>query len=236
MGLLERLICPRYRERIDPIDHQTFYAELDARPRLRGWLHLVAAFAAAIGLIALVANAHSTEARIGAWTYGIASIALYATSSSYHIFARSPRVRTIMQRADHSMIYVLIAGTFTPVALLNLDDPLRTISLVMMWSGAVTGVLLKTVWFSRASKVATAMYLVLGWAGLLAFPALTSHPRALLLIATGGILYTVGAVLFFTRRPRWTSTWFGYHELWHSFGIAAGALIFIANLGLIRAA
>lgn len=218
------------------MDLLEFDAELDARPRLRGWLHLFALVAAVVGLVFLVANAHSTPARIGAWVYGITSIALYATSSSYHILARSPRMRTVMQRADHTMIYLLIAGTFTPIGLVTLDGPLRIVALTTMWTGAIVGMLLKIVWFERAARLGAAMYLVLGWAGVLAFPALWTHRWALLLIATGGILYTVGAALFFLGRPRWTGDWFGYHELWHSFGVAAGALFFVANLGLIRAA
>lgn len=217
------------------MDLNAFYAELAARPRLRGFLHLLATLAAAAGLVVLVRSAHTTEARIGAWIYGVTSIGLYATSSSYHVFARTPRARSIMQRADHSMIYVLIAGSFTPVALLTLDGPLRVLALGTMWLGAVVGMLVKMVWFHRFSRFGFALYLILGWAGLLAFPALWSHRRALLFIAAGGILYTVGAVLFAMQRPRWKSSWFGYHELWHTFGVAAGALLFAANLGLVSA-
>jgi len=217
------------------MDLETFYAELDSRPRLRGRLHLLATFAAAVGLVILVRDAHSTEARIGAWIYGLTSIGLYATSASYHVFARSPRTRTVMQRADHTMIYLLIAGTFTPVALLTLDGVPRVLALGTMWVGTVFGMVLKMVWFDRFRRLGGTLYIVLGWAGLLAFPALWSPRRALLLIAAGGILYTIGAVLFMLQRPRWNSRWFGYHELWHAFGIAAGALCFAANLGLVRA-
>lgn len=225
--------CPKKMKH--PLDLNAFYAELAARPRLRGRLHQLATAAAAVGLVVLVRNANTTEARIGAWIYGLTSLGLYATSSSYHVFARSPRARRIMQRADHTMIYFLIAGSFTPIALLALDGPIRVIALGTMWLGAIIGMLVKMVWFNRFRRFGFALYLILGWAGLLAFPALRSHPKTLLFIAAGGILYTVGAVLFALQRPRWNSSWFGYHELWHTFGIAAGALLFAANLGLVSA-
>lgn len=218
------------------MDLQTWRAELAERPRLRGWLHFVATFAAIVGLVVLVHNAADTQARIGAWVYGVTSIALYATSSSYHIFARTPRFRAVMQRADHTMIYILIAGSFTPVALLTMHGTTMQIALVIMWSGAALGVLAKMAWFSRASRFGAALYIVLGWAGLMAFPSLWSHPWAFVLIVAGGLLYTVGALLFALHRPRWSGRWFGYHELWHTFGVGAGVLIFFANLILVQTA
>lgn len=217
------------------MDLDTFNAELSARPRLRGRLHLVAAVVAVVGLVVLVENAHSTQARVGAWIYGLTSIGLYAVSATYHVFARSPRLRTVMQRADHTMIYVLIAGTFTPIVLVTLHGSAKVAALTIMWLGASVGIVVKMVWFNRFSKFGGALYIVLGWAGLMAFPALLPRPGTLALIAAGGILYTVGAVLFATKRPRWKGNWFGYHEVWHTFGISAGVLLFIANLTLLRA-
>ena len=170
-----------------------------------------------------------------AWVYGIASILLYLTSSSYHVFARSVRARRIMQRADHSMIFVLIAGSFTPSAVLMLPDPLRWWSLGVMWGGAAVGVTLKLVAMERFPKLGAALYIVLGWAGLMAFPALAQRPGTLALFAAGGLLYTVGAIFFALNRPVLSPRWFGYHEVWHSFTAAAGALLYAANLGLVRA-
>ncbi len=212
-----------------------FHAELAARPRLRGRLHLVAAFAAVVGLVVLVASARSTQACIGAWIYGTTSVGLYAVSATYHVLARSPRLRSIMQRADHAMIYLLIAGTFTPIVLVTLHGSAKVAALTIMWLGATVGIVAKMAFFGRFDRFGGALYIVLGWAGLMALPALWPRPGTLALIAAGGILYTVGAALFATKRPRWQSNWFGYHEVWHTIGISAGVLIFIANLHLVRA-
>jgi hemolysin III len=205
------------------------------RPRLRGRLHLAAAVVSIGGLVWLVRAAASTEATVAAWVYGLSSLLLYATSGTYHVFARSIRARRIMQRADHSMIYLLIAGSATPAGLLLMDGWARAALLGLMWAGAATGVVLKLVAFERLRKLGGALYIVLGWAGLLALPAFLAHPGALALMVAAGVLYTVGAILFAAGRPRLSPTWFGYHEVWHVLGVTAGALLFVMNLGLISA-
>jgi len=204
------------------------------RPRLRGRLHLCAGVASVAGLVWLVRSASTPRALVAAWVYGIAATLLYLTSATYHVFARSPEARRILQRLDHSMIFVLIAGTFTPVSLLLLDGGWRWISLAAMWAGAVTGIVIKVVAFERLRRLGNALYIVLGWAGLLALPALIHRPGLLVMIAIAGLLYTGGAILFAMKWPRWTSEWFGYHEVWHSLGVGAGAVLFVVNLGLIR--
>lgn len=206
------------------------------RPRLRGRLHLLAAVVSIGGLVWLVRSAHSPEATVAAWVYGLTSLLLYTTSGTYHVFARSARARQVMQRADHSMIYLLIAGSATPAGLLLLDGWWRAVVLGLMWAGAATGIVLKLVAFDRFKKLGGALYIVLGWAGILTFPALWERPASLALFAAGGILYTVGAALFAAGRPRLSPRWFGYHEVWHCMGVAAGVLLFVSNLGVIRAA
>lgn len=204
------------------------------RPRLRGRLHLLAAVVSVAGLVWLVRAAPSTEALIAAWVYGVSSVLLYTTSGTYHVFARSPRARRVMQRADHSMIYLLIAGSATPACVLLMDGWPRAALLGLLWAGAATGVVLKLVAFDRFRKLSGALYIVLGWAGMLALPALLSRPTALVLIIVAGVIYTAGAALFAAGRPRLSPRWFGYHEWWHVMGVAAGALLFAMNLGLIR--
>lgn len=205
------------------------------RPKLRGRLHLLAAIVSVGGLVWLVRAAESTEATVAAWVYGVSALLLYATSGTYHCFARSIRARKIMQRADHSMIYLLIAGSATPALVLLMDGWARAALLGLMWAGAATGVVLKLVAFERLKKLGAALYIVLGWAGLLALPAFMDHPGALALMVTAGVLYTVGAALFAAGRPRLSPKWFGYHEVWHVMGTTAGVLLFVMNLGLIRA-
>jgi len=203
------------------------------RPRLRGCLHLGAAVVSLAGLVwLLVAAPTSRSLAVGA-VYGLTAVALYATSATYHMFAGSDRARSRMQRLDHAMIYVLIAGTYTPIAVLAVPNPWRWPSLALMWSGAIAGVVLG-LQHPRFRRSAAALYIVLGWAGLMALPGLLDRPGLLLLVAIGGLTYTVGAALFAAGWPRRSARWFGYHELWHALGIAAGAVLFAANLGLVR--
>jgi hemolysin III len=200
---------------------------------LRGRVHQLAFFASIVGLGWLIHDAHGARAVTAAWVYGIAMVLLYLASSSYHLYARSPRTRQVMRRVDHSMIYVLIAGTYTPVCLLALSGMWRWALLAVVWVGAVIGVVLKAMALDRFPKLGFTLYLVLGWAAIAALPSLAARPDLLALAALGGILYTVGAVLFALRRPGPTAAWFGYHEVWHVFGVAAGVAFFVLNLGLI---
>jgi len=203
------------------------------RPRLRGRLHAVAAALSVGALVWLVRSAASMEARVAAWIYGVAAILCYLTSSTYHVVARSDRARALLRRADHSMIYVLIAGTFTPVCLLAMTGWWRWIFVAVVWLGACAGIALAVTPSNRLPRLAMALYLILGWAGVAAIPALSRRPTQLALVVMAGLLYTVGAILFARQRPRLRPTWFGYHEFWHSMGIAAGALLFIVNLSLV---
>jgi hemolysin III len=204
-----------------------------ARPRLRGRLHQAAAIASIGGLVWLLADAHSPQAVVAACVYGLAMIALYFTSSSYHLYARSPRARQVMQRLDHSMIYVLIAGTYTPVCLLALEGSMRWVLLAIVWTGAILGMAITLCALDRFPKLSFVLYLVLGWAALLAIPQLIDRPELFGLAIAGGALYTVGAILFALHQPGPNARWFGYHEYWHAFGIAAGVMFFAMNLGLI---
>lgn len=206
-----------------------------SRPLLRGRLHQAAFVASLVGLVWLVDSAPTPRARAVAWVYGLASALLYLTSSSYHVFAKSPRARRIMQRADHSMIFVLIAGTFTPIAVLGVPGAWKWVALVAVWLGALGGVALKIAALDRYPRLGGAMYIVVGWAGIVILPAMWDRPGTLALIAIGGVLYTLGAILFALHKPILSERWFGYHEVWHAFGVAAGAVLFAANLGLVRA-
>jgi hemolysin III len=205
------------------------------RPHLRGRLHQVAFLASIAGLVWLVESAPTPRARAVAWVYGLASALLYLTSSSYHVFAKSPRARRIMQRADHSMIFILIAGTFTPLAVLGVHGSLKWPALIAVWAAALGGVALKILWLDRFPKLGGAMYIIVGWAGIVILPEMWHRPGTLALVAIGGVLYTLGAILFALHKPILSERWFGYHEVWHAFGVAAGAVLFAANLGLVRA-
>jgi hemolysin III len=206
------------------------------RPRLRGRLHLIAALASVLGLVVLLRVGHSGRAHAAAWVYGSAAVLLYLSSAVYHVFVRSPRALRVMQRIDHSMIYVLIAGTFTPFGLLVLEDPWRWVSLATMWAGAALGVVLTVTAFERYRKLGAALYIILGWTGLVMLPSLVDRPAVFALVVAGGIVYTVGAILFALQRPVLSPRWFGYHEVWHALGVTAGAILYLANFQLMRGA
>jgi hemolysin III len=191
-----------------------------ARPRLRGQLHAIAAALSVGALVWLVRSAASIEATVAAWIYGAAAVLCYLTSSTYHLFARSDRARAVLRRADHSMIYVLIAATFTPVCLLAMGGWGRWIIIGTFWLAAFVGVALSVAPNPRLPRFSVALYLILGWAGVAALPALSHHPIHLALVVTAGLLYTVGAILFGRQRPTLRPSWFGYQEFWHSIGVS----------------
>ncbi|HUR76949.1 MAG TPA: hemolysin III family protein [Acidimicrobiales bacterium] len=204
-----------------------------ARPRLRGVLHAVSAVLSVGALVWLVRSAHSTQASVAAWVYGIAAILCYLTSSSYHIGARTERARALMQRADRSMIYVMIAGTLTPIGLLAMHGWWRFVIVGLAWLGALFGVVLLLPRRVLLPRFGVALYIILGVFGVAAMPSLARTPWRLGLVLAAALLYLVGAVLFQRRQPTLRPGWFGYHEFWHVMGVAAGALLFVVNLGLI---
>lgn len=206
------------------------------RPRLRGRLHAIAAALAVAALPLLVRSAGSVEATVAAWIYGLSSVLCYLTSSLYHMVARTERARALLRRADHSMIYVLIAGSFTPVCLLAMSGRWRWPLIGLVWLGALVGIGLSVPTQPRLPHFGIALYQILGWTGVAALPALARQgPGPVVLVATAGLLYTGGAILFGLKRPVLNPGWFGYHEFWHGIGIVAGALVFVVNLSLIAA-
>jgi hemolysin III len=198
-------------------------------PSWRGLLHTFA-FATAIPAgLALVMAADRPAARAGVAIYALSLVAVFGTSAAYHRLARSPTSRRIMRRLDHSMIYVMIAGTYTPVCLVVLPPAWGIPMLAVVWTGAVVGITLKLVSAERLSVPANTLYLVMGWTAVVATPTILSHMpgSAVALMVAGGVAYTVGAVVLFVRRPDPHPTIFGYHEVWHALTVAAGACHFL---------
>ncbi len=201
-----------------------FLASDFVRPAWRGRLHTWA-FVGSLPLgVALVASTESPAARISAAVFVVSLAAVFGTSAAYHRLAQSPAARRIMQRLDHSMIYVLIAGTYTPLCVVALPPSTGIPLLVGAWVGAAVGVVLKVA--GRLVVLSYALYLVLGWAALLAVPGLLPRvPLAGLAFGgLGGLIYTVGAVILYRRRPDPLPSVFGFHEVWHACTIAAAAL------------
>jgi len=202
----------------------------EAIPRLRGLLHAYAFWFAAVAAAVLVALAPSGEARLAAAIYGAGLCALFAASGLYHRWRWSPRWKPMLRRLDHSTIYVFIAATSTPVALLVLDGTLQVVVLASVWIGAVLGVAFSLAWINAPRAVQAATYLTVGWAGAVAIPALLREVgvAAFVLFLVGGILYTAGATIYAAQRPDpWPRT-FGFHELFHLLVIAAAVVHFVA--------
>jgi hemolysin III len=201
------------------------------KPKLRGVSHEWAFFLS-LGLgAALIVAADTPQATLAVAIYAASLSALLGTSALYHrVNWRRPDVRRWMRRLDHSMIFFLIAGTYTPFALLALDGPLADAILVAVWVGAVAGAVVEIVWIEHPKWVAALVYLSLGWIAVIPFPNLWSEigPAGTLLVAAGGLFYTAGAVVYATQRPDPNPRVFGYHEIFHLFVILAAAAHFAA--------
>jgi hemolysin III len=197
------------------------------KPRLRGVWHQWAFVCSLVTGTLLVALAPTDKAMVAAAIYAVSVAALFGTSALYHrITWASLKARRWMRRLDHSMIFLLIAGTYTPFAVLVLDGTLATVILVLVWAGALGGIVLKLIWIDAPKPLVAAIYVVLGWVAVVAFPALLDElgPVGTALVAAGGLLYTAGAVVYAFRRPDPIPAVFGYHEVFHALVIAAAAL------------
>ncbi len=206
-------------------------ADGQPRPRWRGRLHLGTFVVSLPVVAALVLVADSMTAAFGLAVYGLSLAALFGTSGAYHVLARTARAQRIMRRLDHSMIFVKIAGTYTPVCLLALPPTWGLPILVTIWTAAIAGVTVKLVAGPELLRWSNTLYLALGWVAVVAFPVIASSLSAaeLGLLVLGGVLYTIGAILFYYRRPRLRPAVFGYHEVWHSFTVLAA----LAHLGMV---
>jgi len=207
-------------------------------PRLRGRLHQVAFFVAVPAGIALVAAAPSALSRLAAAIYAVSLAGLYGTSALYHRLPWSPRARRWMRRLDHSMIFVLIAGTYTPFSLLVLTGAWRVALLSVVWAGAAVGIALKMVRIDGLKAVAATLYIGLGWMVVVASPQILRglSPVGTVLLVAGGLLYTLGAIVFASRRPDPSPAVFGYHEVWHSMVIGGSLCHFLAVLMVVLTA
>jgi hemolysin III len=201
------------------------------KPKLRGVSHEWAFFLSLGFGTALIILARTPKATLAVAIYAVSLSALFGTSALYHrVNWTRPSVRLWMRRLDHSMIFFLIAGTYTPFALLILNGPLADAILAVVWIGAIAGAIVEMVWIDHPKWVAALIYLSLGWVAVAAFPQLWSEMGVggAMLVAVGGLLYTAGAVVYATQRPNPNPAVFGYHEVFHLFVIAAAVAHFSA--------
>jgi hemolysin III len=186
----------------------------------------------------LVALARGTTARAAAVVYAVSLVGMFGVSASYHRLRWSARALVRIRTLDHSMIYLLIAGTYTPFALLVLNGGWRLWLLGAIWAGAAVGIALKVLRFDRSHGLTGALYVVLGWAAIVAAPQFLHHlsPWAVGLVVAGGVLYTMGAGVLNRHWPNPRPLVFGYHEVWHSFMVSGSFCHYVAVLLVVVAA
>ncbi|MGI9092901.1 MAG: PAQR family membrane homeostasis protein TrhA [Mycobacteriales bacterium] len=204
----------------------------DLRPRLRGWLHFwafVVSIGAGVALVTLAAIV-GTRAAVGTAVYAVTVSGLFGVSALYHRREWGGRGRALMKRLDHSMIFVFIAGTYTPFALLGMPRALGEVILTVVWAGALSGIVIRQAWIRAPRWVTVPPYIALGWVAIFVLPQLLRHVgvASFVLLLAGGVVYTLGAIVYATRRPDPAPDTFGYHEVFHACTILAATCHYVA--------
>jgi len=195
------------------------------REPINGLTHFAGAIFSIVGLVLLLmdASARGSVSHIVAFTmFGLSMALLYTASALYHSLKVKEKTIALLQRFDHMMIYVLIAGSYTPICLIVLEGDFRWFVFISVWSVALVGILKKFFWISAPHWITMFLYLAMGWMGVFLFPTLFEKlPIPFLLwIATGGLAYTLGSLILGLKKPDPLPGWFGYHEIWHLFVMA----------------
>ena len=201
-----------------------------AKPRLRGWLHAVTAPLALAAGVVLVVLAPTAAAAAAAAAFGFTAVALFTTSAIYHRGNWSERAERRLKRLDHANIFLLIAGSYTPFAVLALHDETRLAVLAAVWCTAIGGAISRVVWVNAPRWSYVPLYLGLGWAAGFVVPQLIHGvgAAAFTLVAIGGACYTAGALVYGFRRPNPSPRWFGFHELFHALTVAGFVCQYVA--------
>lgn len=208
------------------------------REPVSGLIHLAGAAAALVGMAALVLRRDTTYPEtLALLVYGVSLVLLFLASSIYHLVKASPSAVRVLRKVDHSAIYLLIAGTYTPFCLLAFEGFWRGRFLALIWALALTGIAVKIFIINAPRWVNAGLYVILGWLSVFAagqiFTVLPAATAAWLV--AGGIIYTVGAVVYVTRKLDFAPGVFGFHEVWHIFVLLGAAAHFVAVAGLVAA-
>lgn len=200
------------------------------KPRLRGLLHLVAAPLAAVAGVVQVLIAPTMSAKIVSAVFCFGSVLLFSVSAAYHTRTWSDRTRVRLRRWDHANIFVLIACSYTPFAVLMLPASGARVLLSVVWAGACLGAAFQVLWVHAPRWLYVPIYVALGWAAIFWAGdfAAAGHPAVLVLVVLGGVFYTVGAAVYGVKRPDPVPAWFGFHEVFHTMTIAAFSSHYVA--------
>lgn len=218
------------RSRVDHLTDRVEERLSEVKPHLRGWLHAGTAPLALLAGIILVALSPDGSTRLASSVFALTALLVFTVSAIYHRGNWSPRVRAALQRFDHSNIFLLIAGSYTPFSLIMLEGTDRVTMLSIVWGGAVLGVLFRVLWADAPRRLYTPIYIALGWAAVPFIPEFAAATdrigfgvgiATLVLVALGGILYTLGGVVYGLKRPDPWPHLFGFHEVFHSFTVLA---------------
>lgn len=200
------------------------------KPRLRGWLHAAMVPASLIAGVVLICLARTPQAAWACTVYSVTAWLLFTTSAIYHRGTWGPLGEALLRRLDHANIFLIIAGTCTPLAVLLLPPHQRTVLLWIVWAGALAGIAFRVLWVAAPRWLYTPCYLALGWAPVRYLPDFlhTGGAAVLTLIVAGGLLYSAGAVVYALQRPDPSPRWFGFHEVFHALTVAAFTAHYIA--------
>jgi hemolysin III len=200
------------------------------KPKLRGWLHAATTPLALAAGIVLTALAPTASSRASAAVFAVTAFLLFGTSAVYHRGKWSPKVRMLLKRLDHSNIFLIIAGSYTPFAVVLLPHNRARTLLLIVWCGAIAGVLFRVFWTGAPRWLYTPVYVALGWVAVIYLPDFLHRGgvAVLVLIVVGGALYSLGAVVYALKRPDPSPRWFGFHEIFHTCTVAAFVVHYIA--------
>jgi hemolysin III len=201
-----------------------------AKPRLRGWLHAGAFPLTIVAGLVLVALGPTLAARIACAVYALTSGLLFGMSALYHRGRWSPAAESLLRRFDHANIFLIIAGTYTPFSILVLHGTAQVVVLSVIWGGALAGIAFRVLWLGAPRRLYTALYIAMGWVAVFVFPDIWSGAgiAVFALVLAGGLFYSAGAVVYALRRPNPSPGWFGFHEVFHAFTVAAYVAQYVA--------
>ncbi|MFE3597913.1 hemolysin III family protein [Streptomyces sp. NPDC059096] len=209
---------------------------IPVKPKLRGWLHAGMFPAVVVAGMALIALTGSTRARIACAIYVLTACLLFGVSAIYHRGEWGPRGEAVLRRLDHANIFLIIAGTYTPLTMLLLPDSTGRTLLWAVWAAAAAGIAFRVFWVGAPRWLYTPCYIAMGWAAVFFLPDFlrTGGIAVLVLVIVGGLLYSAGGVIYGLKRPNPSPRWFGFHEVFHSFTLAAFVVHFV-GISLVAA-